>query len=194
MSLILDALRRAESERERGKLPGLRSDPGPADRADEAALPAVRRLWPLLLAALLLLAAGAWLAQWWRGDPAPAAATAQPAPPLAQPPVALGAEMTRLRLPDPASAPPVLEPPPLAPVPEPRIPKLQELPEALRRELPKLVAGGAMDSEQAAQRMLILNGQLLHEGDAVAPGLVLERIQLRTAQLVYKGQRFTIAY
>jgi general secretion pathway protein B len=69
-----------------------------------------------------------------------------------------------------------------------------DLPEAMRPQLPKLAFGGAMHSENPASRMLIVNGQLLHEGDAINPDLTLERIQLKQATFRYKGYRYTAQY
>lgn len=69
-----------------------------------------------------------------------------------------------------------------------------ELPENIRRELPQLVIGGAMYSQTPANRMLILNGQVFHEGDKVAGELVLEQIKLKSAVLAYKGYRYNINY
>ena len=69
-----------------------------------------------------------------------------------------------------------------------------ERPEAIRREQPELTVGGAMYSADAASRMLIVNGQVLREGDAISPDLVLEKINLKSAVLAYKGQRYTIRY
>ncbi|MET0518583.1 MAG: general secretion pathway protein GspB, partial [Burkholderiaceae bacterium] len=74
------------------------------------------------------------------------------------------------------------------------VPTIAELPEALRRELPALAVGGAMYSDTPANRMLILNGQVFHEGDRVAEQLVLERIKLRGAVLVFRGQRYAISF
>jgi hypothetical protein len=54
--------------------------------------------------------------------------------------------------------------------------------------------GGAMHLPDPAARMLILNGQVHREGDTVAPGLVIEEIQLRAAVLVLRGQRFSLPY
>jgi general secretion pathway protein B len=79
------------------------------------------------------------------------------------------------------------------PVPE-RTPTLAELPEPLRRSVPALQFGGAMDSPQPAARMLIINGQVFREGDAVAPGLVLRTIRLRSAVFEVRGQRFETAF
>ncbi len=51
-----------------------------------------------------------------------------------------------------------------------------------------------MYSKNAASRMLILNGQVFHEGDKVAPNLVLEQIKLKSAVLAYKDHRYSIDY
>ena len=72
--------------------------------------------------------------------------------------------------------------------------RMQDLPEAIRRELPPLSVGGAMHSEVAANRMLVLNGGVFREGDQPAPGVVLEEIRLKSAVLSYKGQRYSISY
>jgi general secretion pathway protein B len=74
------------------------------------------------------------------------------------------------------------------------MPTYRELPEATRRQLSPLTVGGAMHSPDPASRMLILNGQVVRQGDTVAPGLVLEEIQPRAAVLVFQGQRFTLPY
>ncbi|MEP7280902.1 MAG: general secretion pathway protein GspB [Rubrivivax sp.] len=75
-----------------------------------------------------------------------------------------------------------------------RVPTLASLPAALRQQLPPLAFGGATDSTSAAARMLIVNGQVVREGDEIAPGLVLERIMLRSARMRWRGQRFEVAY
>ncbi|ALT76062.1 general secretion pathway protein GspB [Paucibacter sp. KCTC 42545] len=130
----------------------------------------------------------------------PAAAAPFPAPVLAQPtvipPVATAPIQTK---PQPVSAKPA---PPSSPVLAPAQmpaanaapPALASLPESLRRELPPLVAGGAMYSDTPANRMLIINGQLWHEGDKVTPDVTLEQIKLKGAVLSYKGQRFSINF
>jgi general secretion pathway protein B len=78
--------------------------------------------------------------------------------------------------------------------PEGRIYTLNELPDDVRRELPALTIGGAMYSANPANRMLIINGQLFHEGDKLAPGLSLEQIKLKSAVLKLKGYRYGISY
>jgi general secretion pathway protein B len=77
---------------------------------------------------------------------------------------------------------------------EARLYTLSELPEDVRSGLPALSVGGAMYSQTPANRMLIINGQVFREGDALAPGLVLEQIKLKSAVLKVKGLRFGISY
>lgn len=76
----------------------------------------------------------------------------------------------------------------------PKIVSIQELPDDIRRELPPLSVGGAMHSDVAANRMLVLNGGVFREGDQPAPGVVLEEIRLKSAVLRYKGHRYSISY
>lgn len=219
MSYILDALRRADAERERGSVPTVHAHPAAAGTPVDGA--STRRARPWLWVgglALLLLVLGAGLGQWLSragGGPAPvviSAAPPLPAPPQQQqqqqqappPPVAAlpdpvaavrepprPAAPVAVRKPPVAAAAPRVEPPALVERP---VPPISALPEDLRRQLPALTASGAMYSEAPANRMLIINGQLLHEGDRVAPDLVLEQIKLRGAVLSFKGQRFRISY
>jgi general secretion pathway protein B len=78
--------------------------------------------------------------------------------------------------------------------PEGRIYAHAELPEDVRRQIPAVTIGGSMYSEHAANRMLIVNGQLLHEGDKLGPELTLERIKLKSAVLRFKSYRYEISY
>ncbi len=68
------------------------------------------------------------------------------------------------------------------------------LPDALRHELPTLAFGGASYSKDAASRMVIFNGRVFHEGDTLAPQLVLEQIKLKAAVFTYKGYRYELAF
>ena len=217
MSYILDALKRAESERDRGAVPTLNTPLPTRAAASRSGRPV---LYAVIGGAVLLLVLAALISRWLFSSPSPQAepivvaspvVQAKPAPvPVPPSPAPVIAPATTAlqsqplvpaarALPEPTTAP-VLTPAPVptpAPIAKPAaapIVALNELPEALRRELPPLKAGGAMVSDIPANRMLIINGQLLHEGEAVVPGLVLENIGLRTALLSYKGQRFTINY
>lgn len=76
----------------------------------------------------------------------------------------------------------------------PKVVPMQELPDEIRRELPQLTVGGAMHSDVASNRMLVLNGGVFREGDQPAPGVMLEEIRLKSAVLRYKGHRYSISY
>lgn len=76
----------------------------------------------------------------------------------------------------------------------PHIPTLSELPEEVRRELPAMVIGGAMHSDTPSARMIVLNSQVIHEGEQPVPGLLLEEIRLKSAIFKYKGYRYIVNY
>ena len=131
----------------------------------------------------------------------PAAQAERPSAPqpvvVAAPPPAVVA-----RVPAPPTPKPVADTPPQDPLrvdsalreTGPKIVPVHELPDNIRRELPALSVGGAMHSDVAANRMLVLNGGVFREGDQPAPGLVLEEIRLKSAVLRYKGHRYSISY
>jgi general secretion pathway protein B len=77
---------------------------------------------------------------------------------------------------------------------EERVYSLKELPDDIRNSLPALAVGGATYSENAASRMLIVNGNIFHEGDKLTPEVTLQQIKLRTAVLSYRGYRYFINY
>ncbi len=242
MSYILDALKKAESERHLGELPGLHT-PSLA-----ALAPVTRPVWwqsrsiglTVLVIALASVAAFAW--QWVRSGEvgmrspltiapasteslpialtvpvtpsvsttAPGLASDLPVPPplpkvppiskamtAAQPPHGPSAALAAIAT-NPVS--------PLAPakplsagvapaVADPtRVLTTAQLPDALQHELPPLAIGGSMYSDSPADRMLLIDKRLFHEGDEVAPGLVLESLMPKSAILRFKGYRFRIGF
>ena len=225
MSYILEALRRAEAQRQRGAVPGLHAQPASAALADPALArqAGARRSWRLawVLAAVLLLAAGS---RWWLGPSGPSGLepTVGPAQPFAVAPVArIAAPAVEPALAVPLAVPvasalaasvvaanaaalpprvassaglPLLAAPATAPASAPRLPTLAELPETVRRELPVFTLGGSVYAEQASQRMVIINGQVLREGDRLAPELLLQQIRLKSVVLDYRGQRFELPF
>ena len=253
MSYILDALRRADAERELGEVPTLHTQAAPLASSDDGfdTPPAKWGRWVAVVLSLLAASAVAWL--WLRpGAAEPKSAvvlTAPAAQPMAQAPMSSQSlaqlEPTIAPVAEKASefvaqppttqvqavvAPDVLQkkaaspraglaglaasagatkttPPPGSPpaeskttakaataAPQDPVVGFNDLPEAIRREQPKLSVGGAMHSANPANRMLILNGQVFHEGDQVTADLVLEQIKLKSAVLVYKGYRYSISY
>ncbi len=83
---------------------------------------------------------------------------------------------------------------PAAAASEPRIYAQSELPEDIRRELPRVAINGSSYSGDAASRMVMVNGQVFHEGDQLAANLVLDKIRRRSAVLAYKGFRYEVMF
>ena len=208
MSYILDALKRAESERSRGAVPGVHAQPQAA--ATPSPQGRSRVVW-VLAGALALAAVGGGL--WWWST---SSAERSPTAPSPVPPVAVVVP-TPVQAPAPAAVlPPILPlpvepPPPAAPtVPvavakapaapttpaaqQPRVGTLAELPDAIRQQLPTLAISGATYSENPQYRMVIVNGQVLHEGDTAAPGVVLEKIRQKEVVLRTQGYRYAAPY
>lgn len=208
MSYILDALRRAEAdrERERGQVPGLHTLPPSGSEA--APNPGRRRWLPWAGAGLLL--AGIGVGSWWASGsreavtpaarpavaplvaasaplPAVPAVVAAPVPPASASPYLAPEPPPGVVAAAPAPRPPAPAP---APVAEAPIPRLSELPESLRRELPRLVISGSVYSDNPASRFVMVNGEVMREGASLGADLVLERIGPRELVLRFKGQRF----
>lgn len=232
MSYILDALRRADAERQQGQVPGLHATvdgPVPSSSAGRKVL-----VWWGAGAALVVLAV--LIVVWWpRPQTQPVAG--QQSPPAVAVPAALGgarsegaSALAAASAPTPMAAPTlptlpiVVSAAPLAPaaapvstptlsapasaavaapasaavagpaaVPLPKPVPLQQLGPEQRRELPRLVVGGSVWSDSAASRFIVLDGQVLREGDTVAPGLVLERIQPKSAVLRWREMRLELS-
>lgn len=219
MSYILDALRRADAERERGGVPGLHTQAMPDVGDDER--PARRTglqpwHWVVIGLAGGLAVAVVWQ---WRGsdEPAAAAPASMPPPPIAAavepPPAPMPAPMlptapvaaAPMAPPAPAVAPAIApmratpapaNPPASAAAPaaaEPqRIASLAALPAELRSGMPALAFGGSIYSNTPANRLLIVNGQLMHEGESLGPGITLEQIKPKAAVINIRGQRFEV--
>jgi general secretion pathway protein B len=72
------------------------------------------------------------------------------------------------------------------------VPMLNELPEAMRRQIPALNISGAVYSDSPPEWTLIINDQLIGKGGQVAPDVRLEEISGSSAVFNFKGQRFRI--
>jgi general secretion pathway protein B len=75
-----------------------------------------------------------------------------------------------------------------------RIVARAELPPEVQRELPKLAISGGVYSENAAQRMLIVGGQVVKEGAELAPGVTLDQIRARSAVLRFRNWRYSVGF
>lgn len=213
MSYILDALKKADAERERAAVPGLHAHPQDGLASSER-----RLLWPVLaVAAIALLGAAlVYLLLSERGvRTPPLVATAQPQPAPAPAPAPAAAQAPSVAEPPPVVAEPpptpvVVRPPP-APPPAPaaaptatpspataaapaRVPALAELPPELRAGLPAMSISGAVYSPTPSARLLFVNGQVLREGDAVADGVKVETIGAASSVLSVRGQRFEVRH
>ena len=232
MSYILDALRRADAERERGAVPSLHTQQYGALPGDEDEAP--RRARGATIAALLLAVALVAVVGWhYLGDTPPARpvvqAIAPPAPPTAvvaavpndaasspatEPPSPASAQRAPTLAVPPAVRPPTAHTPAKATAAAPRaasatplpakpaasasasdrVYAVADLPDDVRRELPKLAFGGASYSSAASSRMVIYNGQVFHEGDSIATGVVLQRINRKSAILALRSYRVELAF
>ena len=220
MSYILDALQRADAERERGTVPGLHAQPlgAPERRRDGHSQ---RTFWTV---ALVACTAAALLAGWWfgRGSTLVPVATTTPAAPAVAPlqapsaPASVASAPLPLPLPVPLPAPKAQQALTTAvqsaPVPEKAttsasvasptpaqrasapLPWLAELPEETRRQVATLTITGAVYSENPSQRLLLVNGQVLPQGSLVVPEVTLEEIRERHLVFNFRGTRFRLTH
>ncbi len=216
MSYILDALRRAEAERERerGAVPGVHAQPALASDTAERARPRLPAWWGLAAGGLLGGAVVAGL--WWVGresapatapPPAPVALVPVPAAPstpvspvatVAPSPVLLAVVSAPVAVasqaPPPAASAATL---PVAKAAAPVAAKPQpwgELSAEQKRDWPALAVGGSIYSDNASSRFVMINGQVVREGEAAAPGVTVERIGPKSAVLRFKDRRVELPF
>ncbi len=237
MSLILDALRRAEAERERGSVPGLHSQTAPALSDADAPRSRIEPWhWMVIGVGIGILVAAVWYvvgrlaaqqeAAVGAAPPpavasAPFAAPASPPPPVGAPIVAAPPASAASAAPAPAAAAPadvpVAEPAPwpqgdrrneprkaaeggrpapqaAAPVPDAPLYTREQLPDGIRAQFPAMTFGGSMYSANAANRSLIINGQIHRENDLVTPDLSIEQIRVKGVVFRFKGYRVDVPY
>jgi general secretion pathway protein B len=75
-----------------------------------------------------------------------------------------------------------------------RVYALRDLPDDVRRALPAISVAGSTWSNDPTSRMLMIGGQIYHEGDSVAPGVALERIQPHAAVFAFRGYRYQLSF
>jgi general secretion pathway protein B len=221
MSYILEALKKAQAERQLGSSPTLHA---PTLQGEQAS-PAARFSLPLIAAVIGMAAViGVLAVLVWRPSepaapaavPGPSAAPSAPAlaPPVSAPPAVAQAAPTPLPAPvadlppsvanlaraaapassaSAAAAPAAPAAKPAAAAEEPVV-NLRELPEPIQRSIPPVSVGGYIYSKNAADRLLLVDKVLRREGEEVAPGLILEKLQPKEAVFNFKGYRYRVPY
>ncbi|MRW88320.1 hypothetical protein GJ698_30005, partial [Pseudoduganella sp. FT26W] len=104
------------------------------------------------------------------------------------------ANLARATTPEPAPAPAPAPAKPAAASPEEPVVNLRDLPEPIQRAIPQVTVGGYIYSKNAADRLLLIDKILRHEGEEVAPGLILEKLQPKEAVFNFKGYRYRVPY
>lgn len=240
MSYILDALKKAQAERQLGTVPTLDAAP-----VYGGAGPASPNPWLILVLALLVLGLllGVLL---WREMMAPVAGIGAPAaialpeatkaeasdaqaletkvatkvdtkadtkvamkaaPKVAATPKTADVAMATPKAAEAAPVPAApaaatsvarVAPAQSAPAPsaatEAGVPLLRELPEPIQRQIPAIAIGGYIYSKNPADRLLLIDKALRREGDELAPGLMLEKLQPTSAIFSYRGYRYLVPY
>lgn len=196
MSYILDALRKADAQRQRDPSLGIHAQPArPEEDSDGSRSRFGPGAWAAGVAAVVVLAGAGWYFSRDRAVTPPRVEVAAVAPAPVIAPVA----------PSPPVATAVLPPPPPAAVPAPPpAPPSRTLPPVtsvatpaamgLPADAPKVVVTGGVYSVNPGQRMLIVNGQVFSEGAELGPGLVLQEIRAKSAVLTFRGSRYSVSY
>lgn len=215
MSYILEALKKAQAERELGSAPTIHAAPVHAAPVRSAAS---RKPLLIGLGTGALIAGVAAFAVLRQSAPPPVVVAAAPAP---QPRVIAAPQPPVIAAPPVVEAPPAPKPvavvkPKPKPGPERALPRarpkpapaaasapppvednappLSQLPEAIQREVPQIAVGGYIYSPNPADRLLLIDKVLRREGEEVAPGLTLERLLPKAAVMNYRGYRYRLPY
>ncbi len=221
MSYILDALKKAEQERDLGRVPRIETVQDGAPRR--------ARVLPWLIAGILLVNVAALI--WWlrpgahnavttpvQKPPRPASPSPAPSPALAPLAPATPAAPPVNRMPAPTVvAPPVATTTPLTqpeslesvktavvpvapslptPVAKPvitQLPLLRDLPADFRAEIPTLSLDVHVYAPATNHRFVLINMKKYREGDQLAEGPRIEEITEAGVVLNYRGRTFRIA-
>jgi len=96
------------------------------------------------------------------------------------------------QLPPKKQAVPVVAPPVATAPVEEQVQSLRELPEPIQRAIPQIALGGYMYSKNPADRLLLIDKVLRREGEEVAPGLILDKLQPKQAIFSFRGYRYRV--
>jgi len=212
MSYILEALKKAQAERQLGNAPTIHA---PSLHAAPPHLPLVKKTGALALGAGAVVLAVAGYFAWSGHTPAPAVIPATalappppapmaaavpapgPAPALvvaaAPAPVAPAPRPRKVEAPVPVKAP-VARPVPVPAAPEDTVRYARDLPADIQQQLPRVAFGGYMYSDNAADRLVLVDKTLRHEGEEIAPGLMLEKLLPKGAVLNFRGTRYRVGF
>ena len=198
MSFILDALRKAEVDRDRGRgsdlgglpaasspLPSARPVPPQVGPGSQVRAAAKGGRWGIIAAAVAACVLGAVAGAWWM-RPVVTQAQDDGLPRRSAPRNDRPIEAQAASLRDPqgptqsssASANP--------PQPWPH----SQLPPEAQRTLATWQVNGSMHSPQRSARMLIINGQVVREGDSPAAGIKILEIRPRSVVLGVQDQTY----
>lgn len=198
MSLILDALKKSERERQRDKAPGLQSihQPLPPNEVRSH-----KHWW--MLGVLLIGINGGLLGYWRLHESANTGAASIPADPIKSPSTL--SKAPQLSAPTTTSADANVAPseytnitPAQAGTSQPkaesnlRIEEVGELPDAVRNNLPAMTFSFHVYSTNAQQRTIIINNRRVREGDEVVAGIQLQEITEDGVILLSDGHRIHI--
>ena len=221
MSYVLEALKKAQAQREQGGVPGIHSLQVPYVAVEGKVRSSLKPvLWAI--AGLLVVILG--LLAWRMGDglgapqdpvnPVQVATGSVPPPTAAAPLNPVLVAPTRVSEPVANSLPQgesPLESPAKAELPAtkrpekaltnaqskdagPKIYAVSELPDGVRRDLPTLVISGGSYSSNPAQRLIIVNNQVFTEKSEPATGLVVERIEQNAVVFSFRGYSYRVRY
>jgi len=178
MSYILDALKKSDQQRQRGATPMIQLAQATETPPRRSALSRNGAV------ALALIGLGVAIGWWqpWRAAPASAPM------PVVQPVAAPAPMPAPMEIHLPPPAPVQAEPSDPAPaIPAPVAPA--EAPPAIAQELPAIKISLHSYSANPGERIAMINGTLMKEGEDIAPGLRLEQITAEGVVLGYKGYR-----
>jgi len=219
MSYILDALKKSDRERQRGNVPGLDSihDPHPASADNHSTR---QRAKYITVAGFILLACGAAITKYWITHSTranipvaieQAKTTSEPAKTtvsiptiespvenatrdLPPPPVITNHSKKIILLPEQTS--PQQEEEVEVPPPDRKhtdIPDIKNLPPSIQADIPDLYLAGHTYSDNPTKRMIIINNDILREGDRVNDSITLIEITWTGVILDYNGKRFSMS-
>lgn len=216
MSLILDALKKSDRNRERGKVPDLQAD----HSSIVAPPPPLRRYrrWVWALLVLVVVSCGWWLWQHGPATTAPAATPVRHTVAVPPPPISPPTEVM------PAPAPVPLEPAKTTPVPkteaavaastpksipaekpavsaaeatkpatsETQVYEIADLPSHIAQGLPELTVSVHYFTPSPAARMVRINNRILREGGSLPGGIKIASIEKNGIIFELQGVRFRL--